>query len=84
MKKLRLEIEQLEVESFATATGPEDGLGTVRGLADKTETQFPQETCPMEYTPFVMSCDPADCVSMEVDCTMSLYTTDLNDACTGG
>jgi hypothetical protein len=33
MKKLRLEIEQLEVESFGTVEDGEDGRGTVRGLA---------------------------------------------------
>jgi hypothetical protein len=32
MKKLKLEIEQLEVESFGTVEGGEDGRGTVRGL----------------------------------------------------
>ena len=74
MKKLRLEIEQLEVESFGTSAGPVDGRGTVRGLADKTETQFPNATCPMEYTPFYLSCDPADCQTMaqcpsfDIDC----------------
>ncbi len=33
MKKLKLEIEQLEVESFGTVEDGEDGRGTVRGLA---------------------------------------------------
>lgn len=33
MKKLKLEIEQLEVESFGTIENGEDGRGTVRGLA---------------------------------------------------
>jgi hypothetical protein len=32
MKKLRLAIEQLEVESFGTVEDGEDGRGTVRGL----------------------------------------------------
>jgi hypothetical protein len=90
MKKLRLEIEQLEVESFATAAGPEELRGTVRGLAEKT--YFPQETCPMEYTPFYQSCDPADCQTMaqcpsfDLECPMlsSECTADPNEWGCGG
>lgn len=33
MKKLRLELDALAVESFATGAGPGDRLGTVRGAA---------------------------------------------------
>ena len=92
MRKLRLEIEQLEVESFATSADGKKGRGTVQGLADKTETQFPNATCPMEDTPFEVSYYPADCQtriqcpSFDLDCPMlsSECTADPNDTGCGG
>ena len=89
MKKLKLEIEQLEVESFATVAGREGDRGTVRGLAEPRQTEGPQATCfpepgcPMEYSPHIWSCDPADCATF--DCfTPGEATTDLNNQTCAG
>jgi len=69
MKKLRLAIEQLEVESFGTVEEGADGRGTVRGLGTSITAcatgcggagcqsggcTNPEGGCPVEeYTSFV-------------------------------
>ena len=88
MKKLRLEIEQLAVESFGTAEAPDGGRRTVHGrmAESKNCTIFPGETCPMEYSPHIMSCEPdncpfsfGECPSFDANCPA--LTTDPDQTC---
>jgi hypothetical protein len=78
MRKLKLAIEQLEVESFGTIADGEDGRGTVRGLdasatacAAGCQPAFtydadPDEGCVVrEYTSFVWREDGL-CQSVEI------------------
>lgn len=74
MKKLRLELDRLAVESFATAKSATESVGTVRGFVTTT-TQPAQET--------QESCD-ATCggnATIYITCGASCYSCNVTPDC---
>ena len=74
MSKLRLDVDQIQVESFAPVGRPGDRSGTVFGKDDSYETNYASCTC-------VDDMCSANCTGLGVEC----YTADPVYAdCTGG
>jgi hypothetical protein len=64
MRKLKLEIESLDVASFPTGHGPAGRRGTVRGAADTYNPETAnqpdsQVTCTNTWPSFVWPCAPS-------------------------
>ena len=68
-RKLRLNAEDLRIESFATAAGADAGHGTVRGTVRGFERPAPDDT----YS-FNPGCQCVRETNPLYDCTLGCYT----------
>jgi modification target Cys-rich repeat protein len=69
MKKLRLELDQLRVDTFSTTAAATDSAGTVRGH-DRPSYDEPCEPIPPDYTD---NCPPYTSVTCGVSCNGTCY-----------
>jgi hypothetical protein len=75
MKKLKLEVEALHVESFEAQAGDAPGVGTVRGLVHT----FNEVSCGCPVTDLAHTCGCPDS-SVRNDCFCTEYQTCWNCA----
>jgi hypothetical protein len=75
MSKLKLDLDQLDVQSFETATGREDERGTIRGHA-RSELCTPY--CPSHFNE-ATTCQVSDLGTCAASCGASCPAT-----CNGG
>ncbi|HEU0014769.1 MAG TPA: hypothetical protein VFQ45_13870 [Longimicrobium sp.] len=80
MNRIRLDPEELVVESFATAAGKDEKAGTVHGHA---ATEWPEGGCDASDGSYCGSCGYGGhfCPQDTMTCLVSCLMTDGNAAC---